>query len=79
MHQYSLAVELLERSSAEDNVVVLVTNRLAVSQHSALGVKKANAVLGCIKRRVARSNTREVIHPLYSALMSPCMEYHVQF
>ena len=46
-------------------------NRL---EQCALASPKANCVLGCFKRGVA-SKEREVIAPLYSALVRPHLEY----
>ncbi|GAB0206192.1 mitochondrial enolase superfamily member 1 [Grus japonensis] len=76
-HQYSLGVDLLGSSAAGKDLGVLVDNKLSMSQQRALVAKKANGVLGCIKKRVA-SRSREVLLPLYSALVRPHLEFCVQ-
>ena len=78
MHQYKLWADLLERSTAEKDLEVLVDNRLVMSQQSALVAKKANGILGYNKKR-ACSRSREVILLLYSVLRGPHLEYCIQF
>jgi len=76
--KHIFGADLLESPAALwRDLGVLVDDKVTMSQQCALVAKKANGILGCIKKSVA-TRSRKVLLPLYSALVRPHLEHCVQ-
>jgi len=72
-YQYRLEDAGVISSPDEKDLGLLVDEKLDMSHECVLTAQKANRIVLCIKRNMA-SRSREVILPLYSALVRPHLE-----
>ncbi|GAB0188844.1 hypothetical protein GRJ2_001349700 [Grus japonensis] len=76
-HKYRLGREWIENSLEEKDLGGLVDEQLNTIWQCAFAAQKANHILGCMKSSMT-SRLREVILPLYSALVRPHLGYCFQ-
>lgn len=66
----TMGKDVIENSSVEKDLNVMVDEKLSMIWQNALIAQKANGILGCIQRSMA-SRLKEGILPLYSVLVRP--------
>lgn len=75
--QYNIGGTSLKTVDKEKDLGVLIDKNFKFTEHCALAVKKANQMLGIIKRKI-QHKSKDVIVKLYKTLIRPHLEYCVQ-
>lgn len=76
-HEVQGLVQGSASRSGQSQAHTQVDEKLSLTQKCALTVQKANHIMDCIKSSMA-SRSREVILPIYCALVRPHLEYWIQ-
>ncbi|KAJ7399482.1 rna-directed dna polymerase from mobile element jockey-like [Pitangus sulphuratus] len=66
MHEYRLEVDLLESSSVQNDLGVLVDNKLSMSQQCVLVPKKTSGILGSVRKSIIQQVKGAASSPLVS-------------
>ena len=75
--EYKLGDNVIRSSEKKRNLGVIIDSSGKVSEQCIIATKKANAVLGMIKRNI-NCRSKDVITRLYKALVRPRLEFCVQ-
>lgn len=75
--EYKMGDKILKKSTVERDLGVLIDCSGKASEQCALAAKKANAVLGMIKRNISFKSKDNIVR-LYKSLVRPRLEYCVQ-
>jgi hypothetical protein len=76
-HSYYIGNQKLKVVSEEKDLGVLIDQNFKFSKQCSLAVKKANKMLGLIKRKI-KHKSKDIICKLYKSLVRPHLEYCVQ-
>src|SRR6202000_1691783 len=75
--EYKMGNNILKKSKQERDLGVIMDSSGKSTEQCIMAVKKANAVLGMIKRNIL-FKSKDVIVRLYKALVRPTLEYCIQ-
>jgi len=75
--EYKMGNNILKKSKQERDLGVIMDSSGKSTEQCIMAVKKANAVLGMIKRNI-NFKSKDVIVKLYKALVRPKLEYCIQ-
>ncbi|TRZ26223.1 hypothetical protein HGM15179_000835 [Zosterops borbonicus] len=70
MGQHRLRAELLGSSSVEKDLGMLVDTKLSLSQQCVLVAKKANGILGCIRKSIGSRLREGILHCQLAVLLT---------
>ena len=77
-YKYTLMGSELAETDQERDLGVVVDNSMKMSRQCVTAIKKANAMLGIIRKGI-ENKSASIIMPLYKSLVRPHLEYCVQF